>query len=372
MTARLLTKPLGSLYLCVSEPVVRASRSTHGPDGGARSTSHGGDGFAVVEERRPTVLYLAGSGRSGSTLLERMLGEIHGFVNVGELIDLFRRVHSGDELCGCGERFSECTFWCAVGERAFGGWSQGLIAEMADLQATVARQRFIPRHLAPRQGASFSAAVQSYADRYSQLYQVIAEVAGAEIVVDASKWPAQAMALAGGSIDLRVIHVVRDVRGVAWSMSKRDLVRPQATQGLEVMFSRGMVTTAAEWTLCQAEVDALRLKGVPVSVMTYEGMIQDARSQVRRVLHELDLCVSDQALSHLGERAVLLGPSHGLSGNPSRFAGGITPLRKDEQWRAQLPRHRQIMLGMFGLPQRFRRQAESAECKRGERGCDVG
>jgi len=40
----------------------------------------------------PIVVYIAGSGRSGSTLLERALGEIPGFVNVGELIDLYRQV----------------------------------------------------------------------------------------------------------------------------------------------------------------------------------------------------------------------------------------------------------------------------------------
>ena len=35
----------------------------------------------------PIVVYIAGSGRSGSTLLERALGQIPGFDNVGELID---------------------------------------------------------------------------------------------------------------------------------------------------------------------------------------------------------------------------------------------------------------------------------------------
>ena len=50
----------------------------------------------------PIVVYIAGSGRSGSTLLERALGEIPGFVNVGELIDLYRRVADHGELCGCG------------------------------------------------------------------------------------------------------------------------------------------------------------------------------------------------------------------------------------------------------------------------------
>ena len=72
---------------------------------------------------RITVVYLSGFGRSGSTLVERMLGAAPGWVNVGELVDLARSVARADELCGCGEPFSRCPVWTQVGEAAFGGWT---------------------------------------------------------------------------------------------------------------------------------------------------------------------------------------------------------------------------------------------------------
>ena len=74
---------------------------------------------------QPTVLFIAGTGRSGSTLLERALGVMPGYVNVGELVDLFRRVAAEDERCGCGERFSTCPFWREVGERLLWGGRPG-------------------------------------------------------------------------------------------------------------------------------------------------------------------------------------------------------------------------------------------------------
>ena len=43
-----------------------------------------------------------------------MLGEIPGFVNVGELIDLFRREASRARRCGCGRPFAECDFWAGA------------------------------------------------------------------------------------------------------------------------------------------------------------------------------------------------------------------------------------------------------------------
>ena len=48
------------------------------------------------------VLYIVGVGRSGSTLLERMLGAVPGSVNAGELNAIFSRVATQDQRCGCG------------------------------------------------------------------------------------------------------------------------------------------------------------------------------------------------------------------------------------------------------------------------------
>ena len=80
---------------------------------------------------RTTVVYLSGFGRSGSTLVERMLGAAPAWVNVGELVDLARSVARTDELCGCGEPFSRCPVWTQVGEAAFGGWTADVLDRLA-------------------------------------------------------------------------------------------------------------------------------------------------------------------------------------------------------------------------------------------------
>lgn len=302
----------------------------------------------------PTVVFIAGSGRSGSTLAERMLGEIPGFVNVGELIDVFRRVYAGDELCGCNQRFSQCDFWREVGDRAFGGWNPEVVREIAELQAQVARQRHIPRLLSPFRGRLFQGSLQTYREHYTRLYGAIAATAGARVVVDASKWPAQALALSRSPIDLRVLHVMRDVRGVAWSMNKRDMIRPHATGGREVMFHQGIAAAAGRWAVCQSEVDTVRLSGTRVALLTYEQLVTQPRAGIRRTLDYLDLAVPDDDLSHIGPHEAELGASHGLSGNPTRFTAGLTPLRLDEEWRGQMPPTSRAILGMIGLPQQAR------------------
>src|SRR5215510_6114841 len=68
------------------------------------------------------VLFIAGSGRSGSTLLDMLLGQIGGFHSTGELRFIWSRGIGQNQLCGCGKPFRECEFWTEVVKEAFGGF----------------------------------------------------------------------------------------------------------------------------------------------------------------------------------------------------------------------------------------------------------
>jgi hypothetical protein len=308
-------------------------------------------GIAGKRGRVPIVVYIAGSGRSGSTLLERTLGEIPGFVNVGELIDLYRRTAEHGERCGCGQAFAQCPFWSGVGERAFGGWQEHKLTATHRLQGKVARQRRMPRLLAMRlAGARFRAEVADYGVSYASLYGAIAAEAGAACVVDASKWPVQALALARAGLDVRVIHLVRDVRGVAYSVGKRDVSRPHAVAGTDLMTHWSPAEAAARWVAVQSQAGMLRWCGLPVTRMRYEEFARSPRQAVAAALDGIGLPAPPAHLAHVGDGRVVLGTSHGLSGNPSRFTGGEITLRADETWRARMPRRDRLVVTAIGLP----------------------
>jgi hypothetical protein len=306
---------------------------------------------ADVPRATPTVVYIAGSGRSGSTLLERALGELPGFVNVGELIDLFRRTGPDDERCGCGEAFADCPFWVNVGKHISGGWTNERFAEVHTLQHQVARQRYTPR-LATMAlaGREYRTNAAKYGEYYAHLYRAIADAAGATCVVDASKWPVQALALSRAGIDVRVIHLVRDVRGVAHSIAKRDVERPHALNGTDVMWAERPVVTAARWTACQLQAELLARCGMPVARMRYEDFVRQPHRVIEKALKELSLSPGPPPAMGADERSIVLGPSHGLSGNPSRFRSGEVTLSADEAWRTRMPLPSRIMVTAIGLP----------------------
>ncbi|MFD1947918.1 sulfotransferase [Nocardioides aestuarii] len=289
-------------------------------------------------------------GRSGSTLLERVLGAVPGSVNAGEVNAIFSRVSTQDQRCGCGEPFSTCSFWAAVGDRAFGGWGD-VTARMAHLQPRLVRQRFVPQLATGRFGATYARELDDYLDVHRRLYDAIAEVAGAEVVVDASKSTAQLFALRRiEGLDLRVVNLVRDARGVAHSWSKAGIRKPQSQQG-EDMGTYAPHRLAVLWAGLQLECSVLGAAAEHHARVRYEDLVASPRPTVRRLLEEVGLPPAADALDHVDEHSVHLTPSHGVAGSRTRFTDGDIELRVDDAWRSTLPVGARRVVTAVTLPQ---------------------
>lgn len=307
---------------------------------------------------QPRVIYLGGFGRSGSTLLERILGQIPGWTNVGELVDLPRSVFVHQENCGCGEPFLSCPMWSKVGEAAFGGWHEDEMKRLADLRFAVARQRQLGGLIALARGRGsdqLRADVQAYQAGYGAIYRAVAEVTGAQVIVDASKGPAHGLALAltagvDPGYDMSMVNLVRDPRGVAYSWSRRQTSRPQASgeAGAE-MWRISAERSALQWAALQSEMSLMaRAAGVEMVRMRYEDLVERPLPSLRRLLDQLQL--PDADLSHITDDVVRLDASHGLSGNPGRFTSGEITLSGDHAWRTALPARDRYFVTAATLP----------------------
>lgn len=60
------------------------------------------------------VLYMLGLGRSGTTVLDLLLGGIDRFFSVGELQSLWKESIGEGRLCGCGRPVAQCPVWTSV------------------------------------------------------------------------------------------------------------------------------------------------------------------------------------------------------------------------------------------------------------------
>jgi hypothetical protein len=296
------------------------------------------------------VLYIAGVGRSGSTLLERMVGAVPGSVNTGELNAVFSRVAAQDQRCGCGSPFSACPFWTAVGDEAFGGWAS-VTRRMAHLQPRVIRQRHVPKLLTGVAGATYRRELEEYLDAHERLYRAVSAVSGADVVVDASKSTAQLFALRRiRGLDLRVINLVRDSRGVANSWNKSGIVKPQSRDGA-VMGTYAPHRLAMLWSALQLECAVLAAATPYSARVRYEDLVARPRPTLERALIEVGLPPVAGALDHVGERSVHLTPSHGVAGSRTRFTAGRIQLELDDAWRSTLPASARRVVTAVTLPQ---------------------
>jgi len=280
------------------------------------------------------VLYVGGSGRSGSTLLERLLGELDGVVTLGEVGHLWERGLVKDELCACGRPFSQCPFWTDVGARAFGGWEHVDAERVLFLKDGVDRQRRMPRTAARRPAEDLRGPLLEYSEYYRKVYDAAAQVAGARVVVDSSKVAPTALALSHHpDIDLRVLHISRDSRGVAYSWAK-SVARPE-TSGTELMPQLTPLASSVLWSSHNAAIQLLRYRGVPVVRVKYEDLVVDPGPVVASAYRRLHLPGSGE-LPLVDRTSLVLGQTHSVAGNPMRFATGRTDLRPDTEWQSKM------------------------------------
>lgn len=297
-------------------------------------------------EPPPRVLFVGGLGRSGSTLLELLLARDLEVCALGEVVHLWQRGLVDDDRCGCGEPFSRCGFWQAVGERAFGGWSQVDAEEVAALKAAVDRTRHLPWLARARLPERKQEPVRRYTDLYVRVYQAALAVSGARVVIDSSKHASLAYALRWADpLDLRVLHLVRDSRGVAYSWS-RAVRRPEVTGGEQYMPRWSPLTVCTLWTVQNLAFDRLARRA-RVTRLRYEDFTADPDGTLAAVRSMVGLPADDPPEA---EPPVC----HSVAGNPLRFTDRPLRVRRDEAWRSALSRRRRVAVGLLTLPLRIR------------------
>ena len=297
-------------------------------------------GIEAVDHPCLPVLYIGGWGRSGSTLLERLLAQVPGYVSVGEMRDFWLRGYVEDRLCGCGERFSDCPFWSAVGEDAFGGWAQVPVERLVQTRTRYDRPWTAPLLASGRGGG---AALREYLWYTQRLYQGIREVSGAQMIIDSSKIPTYAMLLDRvPPIELRVVHLVRDARGVVFSWQKQ-VLRPDATAQPDHMHKYGVASASARYLFYNGVTELLRPLHVPYLFVRYEDLVQDPAASLRTILDFAGVG-TEADLGFLDAGTARLERSHTVDGNPMRFATGPLTIRADDAWRtAMVPRDRSVV-----------------------------
>ncbi len=298
------------------------------------------DGLAEVtpirsELKKIPVVFIGSVPRSGSTIMSDLLNENPHMVNIGELVHLWERGVIDNNLCGCGHAFNECEFWSKVGDVAFGGWHRISGERMHKLQQRADRTRHIPLLLVPSSASFFTASVTQYGGVVSRVLRAILEVSGKPVIVDTSKHVSTALLLRQiPDVDLRIVHVVRDPRGVANSWSKV-VKRPEVQGGDAEMDTLHPGRIGMRWLWFNWAFSNMDRLGVPTTTVRYEDFVEDPASTLDQIFDFAGVESVGEKLFNSGEPLVLQD-GHSVSGNPRRLEKKPVELRADEQWRTDL------------------------------------
>jgi hypothetical protein len=183
------------------------------------------------------LVYLLGTGFTGSTLFAFLANAHSRIASVGEATGPVRRHDRGAYRCSCGATLATCGFWKSVVE-AMGRRGMPFGPDAWDLRFDVGFDRFT-RQLTVQslRGSALDAArdalvgrtpglgrrLREVGERNSAFIDSVLEVTGTSVFLDASKDAARARLLFRYTEpELRIVHFVRDAPGQVSSRLKHN------------------------------------------------------------------------------------------------------------------------------------------------------
>ena len=251
--------------------------------------------------------------------------------------------------CGCHSSFYDCPFWSKVLFKAFGGIDQINPQEMVYLRDSFLRTRHLLLYRKDKLQNIVTRDMHRYLDALANLYESIVKVAGADVIVDSSKFPSHAYLLDTlPEVDLFIVQLIRDPRAVAyswWMRQKRQL----DIEKTEYIRRHSPVESALfriEWNYIIKSIWGKR--SLRYLLLRDEDLMRSPKESLERIVGMLGK--ENACLPFQGEREVILAESHTVSGNPDRFRTGVIRLHEDTKWKQRMPISQKALVTGLTMP----------------------
>ncbi len=167
---------------------------------------------------KKSIIYIAGEGHSGSTLLDIILGTPKNAFSAGELMFLPQKGIINNEYCSCNKRVHECTIWHKVIEE----WTTKRklsLEHYIKIQNNLSSNKKLIHTYRLLQKPTKD--VSSFLQDTISLYEIIFSTTNSDVIIDSSKNPNRILILQKLGFDVTVIHLTRKFGGVLNSYKKR-------------------------------------------------------------------------------------------------------------------------------------------------------
>ena len=288
------------------------------------------------------LVYISGCGRSGSTILDRILGSAPETTSCNELRSIWLFGFERDNNCSCEERFSKCQFWKSV--VAASGIKKTEINRGRYLQKKYDSTRYFLKLYFGLLSLHEHNEILEYSELLKRLIFAIAQVSGSDVLVDSSKTPSRPLILNYiKGVNTEVVHIIRNPAGVVYSWGKSKY-NPSTGVGMK---KRSLVKVVFQWNIINLFSWMLKSR-FNYYLQRYEEFCSKPKSSILNMQSQLQ-SLREVKYQFSDTNTVWLDQIHTVSGNPDRFRVGPTNITLDEKWRHDMGLLQRAMVGFLCL-----------------------
>jgi hypothetical protein len=255
------------------------------------------------------VIYIAGVGHSGSTLLGLLLGSHPQVFSAGELLKIPRYQWGGEEFsrqrrqCMCGELARDCPVW-------------GEVFQLLERDSHFHSEKL-------KSSEPHETPLDLMAQANHQVYKALQRVTGKGVIVDSTKKLSYLRELLRiPDIELFIVQLVRDPRAILQSTLRK---RAETTDP-KYSFKNAI----SSWNATHAELLKLREQGHSHAVVRYEDLVEDPAAILKSLQASFGIGFEESQLSF---RSV---QHHVLGGNSMRFRTEESEIKGDDSYKTEL------------------------------------
>lgn len=229
------------------------------------------------------MIYIAGNGHSGSTLLDMVLGSNEGCFSAGELTFITRDTIM-EEYCSCNKLIPDCEVWSEV-IRLWEQKREISYQEYQKLRLKFERNKMTLRALINKYSPSED--FKQYCQATLKLFQAIQKVTGKFVIIDSSKSP-QRIVILSKIVDLHIIHICRNFTGVF--NSSKGSTKKDLEAGIEEDNPPGRTwKTIVDWIFTNFAVEMFSI-GEKAQKVSYKNFVKKPQSlrSVHPILKDFD------------------------------------------------------------------------------------
>ncbi len=273
---------------------------------------------------RKKVLYLLGSGRSGTTLIATILNSHPEIITLGEIHQFYKHIYYNLN-CSCGSDLENCEFWGSVFKNMNLSDSEKLLFyKTVDNEE---KHKFIPLLIAGKKASS------NYLLSQNRFFESLEH--NSDIwLLDSSKYIGRYLLLnQNSSLKIKGVYVVRDVRGVIFSFSKQVQTPKNAINTILYY----ILTNIFGQLICWIKSDVIKIR--------YEDFVENTPNEITRLLEHINL--KEAVVENMTDKSYDM--PHIIGGNRIKSNKSIK-IKRDYEWKNNISRTKQIIYYIACFP----------------------